>query len=231
MDSSSNAVMKSNQKMTIADNASLTFFTNPLYLNILQRKNICNVKNNTEEIKFYRKRIVSLFKDMMKETDEVNVNKEIKEIHTMFVNATIRYFEVTDKKDIIQGQHQIGNANISNANISNANISNANISNANISNANISNANISNTIDETLSPEDILNTLGDSDLLTINEANDIMMRKNIAVASLDNYVISKQDNSVNETRIIPIKMNIDLKTNDLKFKGVSPKKVKKNNNL
>ena len=216
MDSSSNAVMKSNQKMTIADNASLTFFTNPLYLNILQRKNICNVKNNTEEIKFYRKRIVSLFKDMMKETDEVNVNKEIKEIHTMFVNATIRYFEVTDKKDIIQGQHQIGNANISNANISNANISNANISN---------------TIDETLSPEDILNTLGDSDLLTINEANDIMMRKNIAVASLDNYVISKQDNSVNETRIIPIKMNIDLKTNDLKFKGVPPKKVKKNNNL
>ena len=211
MDSSSNAVMKSNQKMTIADNASLTFFTNPLYLNILQRKNICNVKNNTEEIKFYRKRIVSLFKDMMKETDEVNVNKEIKEIHTMFVNATIRYFEVTDKKDIIQGQHQI--------------------SNANISNANISNANISNTIDETLSPEDILNTLGDSDLLTINEANDIMMRKNIAVASLDNYVISKQDNSVNETRIIPIKMNIDLKTNDLKFKGVPPKKVKKNNNL
>ena len=211
MDSSNNAVMKSNQKMTIADNASLTFFTNPLYLNILQRKNICNVKNNTEEIKFYRKRIVSLFKDMMKETDEVNVNKEIKEIHTMFVNATIRYFEVTDKKDIIQGQHQIGNANISNANISNANISNA--------------------IDETLSPEDILNTLGDSDLLTINEANDIMMRKNIAVASLDNYVISKQDNSVNETRIIPIKMNIDLKTNDLKFKGVPPKKVKKNNNL
>jgi len=211
MDSSSNAVVKPNQKMTIADNASLTFFTNPLYLNILQRKNICNVKNNTEEIKFYRKRIVSLSKDMMKEKEEVNVNKEIKEIHTMFVNATIRYFEVTDKKDIIQGQHQI--------------------SNANISNANISNANISNTIDETLSPEDILNTLGDSDLLTINEANDIMMRKNLAVASLDNYVISKQDNSVNETRIIPIKMNIDLKTNDLKFKGVPPKKVKKNNNL
>ena len=183
-----------NEKMNIVYNASLTFFTNPLYLNIIQRKNLCSIKDNTEEIKFYRKRIVSLFKDMFKEPP----NREIKEIHTMFVNAAIRYFEITDKKDIIQGQHQPDADADADA--------------------------VSNT---ELNPEDILNTIGGSDLLSVNEANDKMMRKTVAVASLANYVISKQDNSANEKRIIPMKMEIDLKTNDLKIKGIPPKKHKK----
>jgi hypothetical protein len=48
------------EKMNIADNASLTFFTNPVYLNILQRKKLCDVKDNTEEVKFYQTQIDKL---------------------------------------------------------------------------------------------------------------------------------------------------------------------------
>jgi hypothetical protein len=185
------------EKMNIADNASLIFFTNPHYYNILQRKNLCNQPDNKEEIKFYRKRIVSLFKDLIKDSTE-SVNTEIKEIHTLFVNSAIRYFEMTDKKDIIQSQH-IQSQHIQSGQ----------------------------TPDSELSPEDLLNTLAGPELFTLNEANELMTRKTITVANLDNYVISKQDLSANEMRIIPLKMEIDLKTTDLKTKGVPPKKTQK----
>lgn len=188
-----------NEKMNIVDTASLTFFTNPAYYNILQRKKLCNIKDNAEEVKFYRKRIVALFKDILKESDET-VNKEIKEIHSLFVNTAIRYFEMLDKKDIIQGQH--------------------------IQGEHIEGEHITDGENENADPEDILNSLGGPELFTIDEANDIMMRKTITVANLDNYVITKQEHTSNETRIIPFKLEIDLKTNDLKTKGVPPKKNK-----
>jgi hypothetical protein len=183
------------EKLNIVDTASLTFFTNPAYYSILQRKKLCNIKDNSVEIKFYRKRIIALFKDMLKE--EEPVNKEIKEIHTMFVNSAIRYFEVTDKKDIVQGQH----SNEVDA---------------------IDAIDVNEAIEET--PEDILNAIGGPELYSLAEANDKMMRKNIAVASLDNYVI--KETPVNEVRIIPIKMEINLKATGLKEKGVPPKKSK-----
>lgn len=187
------------EKMNIVDSASLAFFTNPHYLSILQRKKICNLKDNAEEIKFYRKRIIALFKDMLKE--EVMLNGDIKEIHDLFVNAAVRYFEITDKKDIVQGQH-INENELQSI-----------------------------TSSDELSPEDLLNTLGGTELYTIHEANDMMMRKTIAVANLDNYVINKTDSSANNRRIIPMKLEMDLKTNELKIKGIPPKKHKKSKKM
>jgi hypothetical protein len=187
------------EKLNIVDTASLTFFTNPAYYSILQRKKLCNVKDNSAEIKFYRKRIIALFKEMLKDEEEP-VNKEIKEIHTMFVNASIRYFEITDKKDIIQGHHTADQAPADQASAYQV---------------------------QADQPEDILDALGGPQIYSMDEANDLMMRKTITVASLDNYVITKQDTSINDVRIIPIKMEIDLKATVLKEKGVPPKKIKK----
>jgi hypothetical protein len=208
-----------NEKMNIVDTASLTFFTNPAYYGILQRKKLCNVKDNAEEVKFYRKRIVALFKDILKESDQT-VNKEIKEIHSLFVNAAIRYFEMLDKKDIIQGQH-IQGEHIQGEHIQGQH---KHIQGQHIQGQHIQGD--ESLENENADPEDILNSLGGSELFTIDEANDIMMRKTITVANLDNYVITKQEHSSNETRIIPFKLEIDLKTNDLKTKGVPPKKNK-----
>ena len=186
-----------NEKMNIVDTASLTFFTNPLYYNILQRKKLCQIKDNAEEVKFYRKRIITLFKELLKEPSE---NREIKEIHTMFVSAAIRYFEVLDKKDIVQGQHE----HIQSDNIDAS----------------------AKTDDLDISPEDLLDSIGGTDLTTMEEANDLMMRKTITLANLDNYVITNQDYSANENRIIPLKIEIDLQANELKTKGVPPKKLR-----
>jgi len=202
-------VIPSHEKMNSVDTASLTFFTNPHYLNILQRKKLCDIKDNADEVKFYRKRIVSLFKDMLKES-EGTINREIKELHTMFVNATIRYFEITDKKDIIQDQHMQGQ---------------------HMQGQHMHDDDDDVVPAEELSPEDILNAIDGSEINSISEANDLMMRKTITLANLDNYVITKQDISANEIRIIPMKMEIDLKTHDLKIKGVPKKSKKKKEDL
>jgi hypothetical protein len=69
------------------------------------------------------------------------------------------------------------------------------------------------------------------DNITLAEANDLMMKKMVHVASLDNYVIAKHDISSNEIRFIPMKMDIDLKNPEFKTKGVKPRlrksKIKK----
>ena len=182
-------------KMNIEDSASLIFFTNPHYLNILQQKKLCNIKDNAEEIKFYRKRIVSLFKEILKGTDEA-LNREIKEIHGLFVNTAIRYFQMMDKKDIVQGQHMV-------------------------STEHMVSDHLAENGEET--PEDILNGIGGPELYSIEEADDLMMRKTISLANLDNYVITKHDTS-NETRIIPLKLDMDLKATEFKTKGVVQRK-------
>jgi len=172
-----------------ADNASLNFFSNPLYLSIINRKLLANTADNKPNIKFYRKRIISLFKDIIKDGEAPT--EELKEMFNRFVNTTINYFEIIDRKDIIQGIHHTMGENVT-----------------------------TNDIDDVLDDD-----LIDTENLTIDKANDLMMKKTLQVASLSNYVISKHDTS-NDVRIVPLKLEIDLKTPDLKIKGVKVKKGK-----
>ena len=77
--------------------------------------------------------------------------------------------------------------------------------------------------------EDILNGIGGPELYSIEEADDLMMRKTISLANLDNYVITKHDTS-SETRIIPLKLEMDLKATEFKTKGVVQRKKIKSKN-
>ena len=61
---------------------------------------------------------------------------------------------------------------------------------------------------------------------TMEKADGYMMRKTIQVANLDNYVICNHDTSANDVRIIPFKIDIDLKLPEFKTKGVKAKKKK-----
>jgi len=241
--------------MDEADNATLAFFTNPAYLGMLQRKLTPVIKDDAD-LKFYRKRIISLFKDLCKasaQTEQASavpeeaqaqasageahapavqqasageqapavqqapaqtaqapageaesapapVNQELKEAYRRFVAAAIKHFEMVDKKDIVQGQHTSAGGHTS--------------------------ASAAGT-STSASPEDILNEIGCGDAdYTPTEANALMMRKTLAVPNLDNYVISKPDLSTNNVRIIPVKLDFDLKAPELKTKGLKPK-VKK----
>ena len=182
--------------MDEADNATLAFFTNPSYLGLLQRKltYIPKTESDVEVIKFYRKRIISLFKDLFKNEIEGQINQEVKEAHRRFVATAIKHFEMVDTKDIVQGQHMTADAG-----------------------------------EGLITPEDILNAIGsggvdDDGDYTPAAANALMMRKTVVVPNLDNYVISIADPSA--VRIIPLKIDFDLKAPELKTKGLKPK-VKK----
>ena len=188
-----------------ADNATLAFFTNPSYLSIIQRKMVKTPAedNNNEAIKFYKKRMISLFKDIFKEDNhtishaslggETPTPSELKEAHHRFALLAVKYFETIDKKDIIQEQHA------------------------------------SETGAASAAGEADMAEIDTSNIFTVDDANNVMMRKTITYANLDNYVITKEDLSANELRIIPMKIDINLKTPDLKIKGLKPK-IKKSKN-
>ena len=184
-----------------ADNATLAFFSNPLYLEKINKKKITKTEDYKNHIKFYRKRIISFFKEMIK--DEPST-RELKEVHDLFIIKAIHHFQMVDKKDIIQGMHVHGQSE-------------------HVQSERVQSERVQSEPGQSdLSPEDSLN----DENLTIQEANDKMMKKTINVASLDNYVVINHDTSSNEIRFIPMKLEIDLKNPELKNKGVKSKKAK-----
>ena len=85
--------------------ASLTYLTNPLYQQIIKQQKEIKAASNKSDIKFYRKRISSLTKDMLK--GEIPDNDYIKSIYDTYVNGLIKYFKMVDTTDIIQKQYEV----------------------------------------------------------------------------------------------------------------------------
>jgi len=83
--------------------ASLTYLTNPLYQQIIKQQKELKTASNKSDIKFYRKRISSLTKDMLK--GDIPDNEYIKSIYDTYVNGLIKYFKMVDTTDIIQKQY------------------------------------------------------------------------------------------------------------------------------
>ncbi len=86
--------------------ASLTYLTNPLYQQIIkqQKEKENKTTTNKSDIKFYRKRITSLTKEMLK--GDIPENSYIKHIYETYVNELIKYFKMIDTSDIIQKQYE-----------------------------------------------------------------------------------------------------------------------------
>ena len=182
----------------IGTNATLNFFTKPSYLTKLKKlysneNDGSSILNHDKSIKFYKKRIISLFKDFLKGDEPLHCNSELKHLCHLFASQSIHYFESVDKQDIIQQEHIQGEI-------------------------------LNDKLDIDLDTIEALN------VESIEDANSIMMRKTISIPSLDNYVIQlpSSDNVGNIKKIIPVKLDIDLKNPILKTKGVKPKGLKKN---
>jgi len=176
--------------------ASLTYLTNPLYQQIIKQQKEIKSTSNKSDIKFYRKRITSLTKDMLK--GDIPDNSYIKSIYETYVNGLIKYFKMLDTSDIIQKQY---NDEVTQNTEVTENVSNT--------------ANVSNS-------EDDISTIKE---VSIDKADDLLMRKISGPSTLDNFVI-KTDNTNPDTRIIPVILDVDLKEPSLKKKGVKDK-VKK----
>ena len=183
----------------VTNDVTLEFFTNPSYLGKVKRSKKHNNNNEKykEEINFYKKRITTMFKDILKNyassNEENEYTNELKEMHETFVKKSIHYFKIIDKTEIIQEQYAVLDSNSINTNDVSGNIT--------MDDINIENMNM-------------------------NNVNDCMMRKKLNVPSLDNYVVTineSSENNNNNMKVIPVQMEIDLTNTTFKTKGVKPK--------
>jgi hypothetical protein len=87
-----------------SNNITLAYLTNPLYQSELARK--VQVKSEVDEsdIKFYKKRIIALTKQMFRSEGP---SEDLKNIHSEYVISIIKHFKMTDKKDILQDEYEI----------------------------------------------------------------------------------------------------------------------------
>ncbi len=85
------------------DNVTLTFLANPIYHRDVTRAAADNLAMNKKERKFYRKRLLTLNRELLKGTAEVE--KSLQKAHDGFVRAAIHHFKMVDKKDILQKEY------------------------------------------------------------------------------------------------------------------------------
>jgi hypothetical protein len=209
---------------------TLEFLTNPLYHNMLHSKSglINNRKINKQDIKFYRKRIYALSKDLLKGDSP---NESLKKIHDDYVNAAINYLKMIDTKDIIQEQYQNQNEivpDINTINFSNEMGSNEMGSNVMGSNEMGSNVMGSNEMGSNVMGSNEMgpNEMGPNESTNVADANQQMMRKIVNISNLDNYVVVTHANNTGNEYTMPTKKEINLHTQELKTKGIIKKDKK-----
>jgi hypothetical protein len=193
---------------SLSNKATLEYLTNPYYQNVLNARNKKKTLMNKEDevdkkdISFYRKRIVALTKDMLKGIEPPFPNEDIKKIYEDYVKNLINYFKMIDRKDILQDQYDKVILDEDDTSM-----------NAN-ANANAIDAN---------SIEDINDALKQIQTINYEKADELMMKKTIRVSNLDDFVVILKNEDEKNDRIIPIKKEIDLKTPNLKTKGIKVK--------
>jgi hypothetical protein len=159
------------------------------YINNITNKNI-----NKKDRRFYRRRILSLTKDLLyKEENEVIIPLDIKYMLDNYINTCINYFKTLDKNDIIQEEYKEYENKMQN-----------------------DDGNDSGNINE--------NELTEQLEFLKDENNKLLMRSiNISKPSLDNFITIKMTRPPNKL-IVPQQKEINLKDPILKNKGISKNK-------
>jgi hypothetical protein len=238
--------MQNNNSNSNINNITLECLMNSTRYN-KYKSSMINTKNQefNDDKKFYRKRIISLTKELF--SCDVNngvnngVNNEsLKTIFNNYVKQLIIYFKDIDRQDIIQN-HYTNDDLFTTANNKNEinyenkiddicknelnNIDDINDVNNDISNVNkYANNDISN-----------VNKYANNDISNINNINTssinnlLLREKCLKDLTLDNYVKITNTNIINK-QIIPLKREINLKDPILKKKGLK-NKISDNKNI
>jgi hypothetical protein len=61
---------------------------------------------NKEDLKFYRKRIFNLFKDIISNTTPEDLSPDVKYAYDTFVKSSIHYFKSVDNNDLLQEEYK-----------------------------------------------------------------------------------------------------------------------------
>ena len=85
-----------------SDNMTLAYLTNPLYQSELARKVQVRSEVDISDVKFYKKRIIAITREMFRKEGP---SEDLKRIHSEYVTSVIKHFKMTDKKDILQDEY------------------------------------------------------------------------------------------------------------------------------
>lgn len=61
---------------------------------------------NKEDLKFYRKRIFNLFKDIISNNSPEDLSPDVKYSYDTFIKSSIDYFKVVDNNDLLQEEYK-----------------------------------------------------------------------------------------------------------------------------
>ena len=100
-------------QIIIRPNCMSDAFVNQVTLDCLLNKELYNsqvrIKRakqiNKEENRFYRKRTLNLFKEMINKNSPENLFPDVKYAYDNFVNSAANYFKTIDNSDIIQAEY------------------------------------------------------------------------------------------------------------------------------
>lgn len=173
------------------DGVTLEYLLNPVYhTGVFQSKSKQDAKDDpvsNVDVKFYRKRISALSRDIMRG----NVaNTIVQEAHDEYVKAAIQYFKVNDKTEILQKEHESGQANVERKGE-----------------------------DQTLDNNKDNNKDSNFDIGMVNKAFFEAPETRQPRQTLDNFVTSKTL-KIAEPVKHPQRRQINLKTKELRMKGV-----------
>jgi len=61
---------------------------------------------NKEDLKFYRKRILNLFKEIINNTPPEGLSPDVKYSYDTFIKSSIDYFKIIDNNDLLQEEYK-----------------------------------------------------------------------------------------------------------------------------
>lgn len=191
---------KSNQSglLNTIDDVTLEFMVNTLqYEKYLKKNNIDHNSGFKRDIRFYRKRIISLTKELFKNQNETDKNERVDVTvmgaFNMYMRACISYLKFSDQSETIQKCYVCLGITDGHENIKNQKC--------------------------------VCKNKNENELFELNKANELCFKpKEVKKITLDNYVIRKNVKKV-EPVVYPQQFTFNPRDPEFKHKGLKPKQL------
>jgi hypothetical protein len=192
----------STTSLNMIDDVTLAYMVNTTqYEKYLKKNNMDYDSGFKKDIRFYRKRIISLTKDLFKEQIENDKNQNVLVgAFNMYMRACISYLKFSDQSETIQKCYVCLGLDITDADDDNHNQNNENIN-----------------------QKCICKNKNENDLFELNKANELCFKpKEVKKITLDNYIIRKNVKR-SEPIIYPQQFTFNPRDPTFKHKGLKPK--------
>lgn len=210
--------MTENNMETLINQITLDCLLNRAQYEKYVQKNITESVKNRDR-KFYRKRIVNLTKELLSNIAEVP--PDIQYAFENFIKLCINYFKVIDTSDILQEEYRDQDTSINEPHHNH--VHDDNIIDTNDTNDDINDINDKPSYDHTFSVNE--NNVQDDEKIALKNNIDSLLIRTVKInTGLEKFVTRKIIKQPEESMIIPLQKDINLRDPKLKKKGIAEKK-------